>query len=44
MGLFNTILQKLGFVKDKAVEAVAGKTLLQRKHRSLPWKPLPLKL
>lgn len=24
MGLFNTILQKLGFVKDKAVEAVAG--------------------
>lgn len=23
MGLFNTILQKLGFVKDKAVEAVA---------------------
>ena len=26
MGLFNTILQKLGFVKDKAVEAVAGET------------------
>lgn len=24
MGLFNTILQKLGFMKDKAVEAVAG--------------------
>ena len=24
MGLFNTILQKLGFVKDKAVEAVVG--------------------
>lgn len=26
MGLFNTILQKLGFMKDKAVEAVAGET------------------
>lgn len=24
MGLFNTILQKLGFMKDKAVESVAG--------------------
>ena len=27
MGLFNTILQKLGFVKDKAVEAVAGENV-----------------
>lgn len=26
MGLFNTFLQKLGLVKDKAVEAVAGET------------------
>ena len=26
MGLFNTILRKLGFMKDKAVEAVAGET------------------
>lgn len=26
MGLFNTILQKLGFMKDKTVEAVAGET------------------
>lgn len=48
MGLFNTILQKLGFMKDKAVEAVAGETAAAAEApaapaEAAPWKPLPLK-
>ncbi len=45
MGLFNTILQKLGFMKDKAVEAVAGETAAAAEAplTCAPWKPLPLK-
>lgn len=49
MGLFNTILQKLGFMKDKAVEAVAGETAAGSRstgphlRKPPPWKPLPLK-
>ena len=36
MGLFNTILQKLGFVKDKAVEAVAGENAAAAEARVSP--------
>ena len=44
MGLFNTILQKLGFMKDKAVEAVAGETAAAAEApaapaEAAPWKP-----
>lgn len=45
MGLFNTILQKLGFMKDKAVEAVAGETAAGSRApaapASRPQEPLP---
>lgn len=42
MGLFNTILQKLGFMKDKAVEAVAGETAAAAKAPAAPAEAAPV--
>lgn len=41
MGLFNTILQKLGFMKDKAVEAVAGETAAAAEAPAAPAEAAP---
>lgn len=42
MGLFNTILQKLGFMKDKAVEAVAGETAAAAEAPAAPAEAAPV--
>ena len=42
MGLFNTILQKLGFMKDKAVEAVAGETAAAAEAPAAPAEAAPM--
>ena len=42
MGLFNTILQKLGFMKDKAVEAVAGETAAAAEAPAAPSETAPV--
>ena len=42
MGLFNTILQKLGFMKDKAVEAVAGETAAAAEAPAAPADAAPV--
>lgn len=42
MGLFNTILQKLGFMKDKAVEAVAGETAAAAEAPAAPAAAAPV--
>lgn len=42
MGLFNTILQKLGFMKDKAVEAVAGETAAAAEAPATPAEAAPV--
>lgn len=42
MGLFNTILQKLGFMKDKAVEAVAGETAAAAEAPAAPADAAPM--
>lgn len=42
MGLFNTILQKLGFMKDKAVEAVAGETAAAAEAPAAPVEAAPV--
>lgn len=42
MGLFNTILQKLGFMKDKAVEAVAGETAAAAEALAAPAEAAPV--
>lgn len=42
MGLFNTILQKLGFMKDKAVEAVAGETAAAAESPAAPAEAAPV--
>lgn len=42
MGLFNTILQKLGFMKDKAVEAVAGETAAAAEAPAAPAETAPV--
>lgn len=42
MGLFNTILQKLGFMKDKAVEAVAGENAAAAEEPAAPAEAAPV--
>lgn len=42
MGLFNTILQKLGFMKGKAVEAVAGETAAAAEAPAAPAEAAPV--
>lgn len=42
MGLFNTILQKLGFMKNKAVEAVAGETAAAAEAPAAPAEAAPM--
>lgn len=42
MGLFNTILQKLGFMKDKAVEAVVGETAAAAEAPAAPAEAAPV--
>ena len=42
MGLLNTILQKLGFMKDKAVEAVAGETAAAAEAPAAPAEAAPV--
>lgn len=42
MGLFNTILQKLGFMKDKAVEAVADETAAAAEAPAAPAEAAPV--
>lgn len=42
MGLFNTILQKLGFMKDKAVEAVASETAAAAEAPAAPAEAAPV--
>lgn len=42
MGLFNTILHKLGFMKDKAVEAVAGETAAAAEAPAAPAEAAPV--
>ncbi len=42
MGLFNTILQELGFMKDKAVEAVAGETAAAAEAPAAPAEAAPV--
>ena len=42
MGLFNTILQELGFMKDKAVEAVAGETPAAAEAPAAPAEAAPV--
>lgn len=42
MGLFNTILQKLGFMKDKAVEAVAGEPAAAAEAPAAPAEAAPV--
>lgn len=42
MGLFNKILQKLGFMKDKAVEAVAGETAAAAEAPAAPAEAAPV--